>query len=286
MSSAADRRAAFASAYEAMLRRWPVEPEPRDVVTEGALTRVQVWGPPNAPPLVLLHGFKVTSTMWGPQAAALGAIRRVYAPDTLGDYGFSTAERPPRNIAELVRWLEQLADALGLAQFDVGGLSFGAWLSAHFAAEHPERVRRLVLCAPGGLFAPFSMPWVLRGLPMLIWRRRRFVDDYLRWASVPPPNDAIYEGYMSGLVDVMFAGHRAFPRFVLPLPRGLPHQRIVAPTLLLYGDQEKMHAAETGIAQAKTVVPGIECIIVRDASHNLTMSQPAIVNQHILRFLG
>jgi pimeloyl-ACP methyl ester carboxylesterase len=194
----------------------------------------------------------------------------VYALDTLGDYGFSTAKQPPRNIAELVRWLGEVADALGLSQFDIGGQSFGGWLAAHFAAHHPQRVRRLLLCTPGGLFAPFSMAFTLRGLPMLMWKRRRFVDDYLRWASVPPRDDATYEGYMSGLCDVMFTGHRYFPNFVLPLPRGLPTLPIVAPTLLLYGDQEKTHAAEAAVARARASIASIDCVIVRNASHNLT----------------
>jgi pimeloyl-ACP methyl ester carboxylesterase len=223
--------------------------------------------------------------MWGRQAAELAALRRVYAPDTLGDYGFSRAKQKPRNVADLVRWLARLADALELQRFDVGGMSYGGWISAHFAAHHPERVRRLLLFAPGGLFAPFSMAFTLRGLPMLLWRRRDFVADYLRWASVPPHEDAIYEGYMSALVEVMYTGHRAFPRFSLPLPRGLPESPIVAPTLLLYGDQEKMHVPETAVARAKAAIPTIECAIVRDASHNLTMSQAALVNNQIIRFL-
>jgi pimeloyl-ACP methyl ester carboxylesterase len=268
-----------------MLARWPIAPESRDIVTADGSTRVQVWGAPDAPPLVLLHGFKVTSTMWGPQAAELGAVRRVYAPDTLADYGFSIAKQQPSTVADLVRWLAGLADALGLQRFDVGGMSYGGWISAHFAAQYPERARRLLLFAPGGLFAPFSMAFTLRGLPMLFWRRRRFVDDYLRWASVPPSDDATYEGYMSALVDVMHAGHGAFPRFALPLPRGLPQSPIVAPTLLLYGDQERMHVAEMAVAQAKAAIRSIECAIIHDASHNLTMSQAALVNNHIVRFL-
>jgi pimeloyl-ACP methyl ester carboxylesterase len=285
MSRVTDPRAAFQSAYETMLARWPIAPESRDIVTADGSTRVQVWGATDAPPLILLHGFKVTSTIWGPQAAELGAVRRVYAPDTLGDYGFSSAQRQPRNVADLVRWLVGLADALGLQQFDVGGMSYGGWISAHFAAHHPKRINRLLLFAPGGLFAPFSMAFTLRGLPMLLWRRRGFVDDYLRWAAVPPHADARYEGYMNGLIDVMHTGHRVFPRFSLPLPRGFPESPIVAPTLLLYGDQEKIHVPEMAVARAKAAIRTIECVIVREASHNLTMSQAAVVNKHIIRFL-
>ena len=165
--------AGFAGAYEAMLRLWTTTPEPRDVPTgDGTTTRVQVWGKPDAPPLVLLHGFHVTSTMWAPNAADLGRTRRVYAPDTRGDFGFSRAAKVPRSIDELVAWLGALLDALGLGVVDLGGMSYGGWLSAHFAARHPERVRRLVLLAPAASFGGFSLAFVLRGLPMLALRRR------------------------------------------------------------------------------------------------------------------
>ena len=281
------RRAAFQTAYDAVLRSWPVTPESRDVVTPGATTRVQVWGDAAAPPLVLLHGFKVTSTMWGPQAAALGAIRRVYAPDTLGDYGFSRAERPPRSLPALLAWLGQLLDALGLRRVDLGGMSYGGWLSASFAAEHPDRVGKLLLIAPGASFGTFSAAFALRGLPMLLWKRRRFVDSYLRWAGVPPADDAEYDAIMSGLVDVMHAGHRAFGGG-LPLPARLPEaamRRIAAPTLLLYGDQEKMYAPGPAVARARAHIATLEHAILPRASHDLTMSQRALVNQQLVRFL-
>jgi len=38
---------AFSAAYDAMLRRFTMTPEPRDVATRGARTRVQVWGAPD-----------------------------------------------------------------------------------------------------------------------------------------------------------------------------------------------------------------------------------------------
>ena len=201
--------AAFAAAYERMLARFPVRPEARDVETAGARTRVNVWGDAAAPPLVMLHGFKVTSTMWAPNAGALGAVRRVYAPDTLGDYGYSRAEKAPRDVDALVAWLAALLDALGLATVDIGGMSYGGWLAAHFAARHPTRVDKLVMIAPGAAFAGFSAAWYLRGLPMVLFKRRRSVAAYLRWAAVAG-DDAAYNAVMDGLIDVMHAGHRAF----------------------------------------------------------------------------
>jgi len=280
----------FAAAYDAMLRLWTSAPESRDVRTAASeTTRVQVWGKTDAPPLVLLHGFHVTSTMWAPNAADLGAVRRVYAPDTLGDFGFSRPAKVPRTLDELVTWLTALLDALGLAQVDLGGMSYGGWLAATFAARYPERVRRLVLLAPGASFGAFSLPFVLRGIPMIALKRRRFVDSYLRWAAVPAVDDARYEAWMDGLVDVMHAGICRFTGRTLPLPQRLPPdvmRAITAPTLLVYGESEKMYAAERAIAVARAHLPTLETLLVPDASHDLTLRQPRIVDAAIVRFLG
>jgi pimeloyl-ACP methyl ester carboxylesterase len=290
MPDRAATAAAFRAAYDAMLRLWTATPESRDVVTPGARTRVQVWGDPSAPPLVLLHGFQVTSTMWAPNAAAFGAVRRVYAPDTLGDFGFSTATNAaaPRSLDALLAWLEALLDALGLDAVDLGGMSYGGWLSAHFAARHPARVRRLVLLAPGASFGSFSAAFVLRGLPMIALPRRRFVDSYLRWAAVPPAGDARYEAVMSALVDVMHTGIRHFGGLRLPLPKRLPPdvmRAIAAPTLLVYGAQERMYSSARAVEVARRHLPNLEHVILPDASHDLTL-QGTRVNDCVSRFLA
>jgi pimeloyl-ACP methyl ester carboxylesterase len=285
----ATTEASFAAAYDAMLRSWTTAPESRDLPTSAnETTRVQVWGQADAPPLVLLHGFHVTSTMWAPNAADLGRARRVYAPDTLGDFGFSRPARMPRSIDELVAWLVALLDGLGLAAVDLGGMSYGGWLAAHFAARHPTRVRRLVLLAPGASFGAFSLPFILRGLPMIAFKRRSSVDSYLRWAAVSGAGDARYETWMDGLVDVMHAGICNFRGRTLPYPQRLRPEvmrAIVAPTLLVYGESEKMYAARSAIERARAHVPSLETLLLPDASHDLTLRQAERVDDAIVKFL-
>lgn len=281
---------AFATAYQSMLALWTAKPESRDVrLPSGETTRVQVWGRPDAPPLVLLHGFHVTSTMWAPNAADLGAARRVYAPDTLGDFGYSRTAQVPRTLDELVAWIEQLIDALGLQTIDIGGMSYGGWLAASFAARRPARVRRLVLLAPGASFGAFSLAFVFRGLPMILFRKHRYVDAYLRWAAVPAPGDGKYEAWMRGLVDVMHAGICHFRGRTLPLPQRLSPETmraIAAPTLLVYGAQEKMYAAKKAIEVARSDVRSLETLLLPDASHDLTLRQPRAIDEAVVRFLG
>jgi len=47
-----------------------------------------------------------------------------------------------------------LADALGLSTFVLGGVSMGAGVALRFAAEHPDRVRGLILIRPAWLDGP------------------------------------------------------------------------------------------------------------------------------------
>ena len=52
-----------------------------------------------------------------------------------------------------------LFDALGLKAFHLAGASLGGRLAAEFALSHPDRARRLVLVAPGGIAMPaFPQP--------------------------------------------------------------------------------------------------------------------------------
>jgi pimeloyl-ACP methyl ester carboxylesterase len=105
---------------------------------------------------------------------------------------------------------------------------------------------------------------------------------------VPPASDAKYEAWMSGLVDVMFAGIRHFGGLRLPLPKRLPPavmRAIAAPTLLVYGDQEKMYAAPRAVEVARAHLANLETLVIPDASHDLTIGKASTVNDAIVKFL-
>jgi len=61
--------AAFLAAYDAAMKLWPVPYEEMDIPTQCGMTHVVVSGPKDAPPVVLLHGYWATSTMWVPNIA-------------------------------------------------------------------------------------------------------------------------------------------------------------------------------------------------------------------------
>ena len=105
-------------------------------------------------PVILIHGSGPGVTAWANWRLNLPVLServRAIAPDMLG---FGYTERPADGVYNMERWrghLMDLADALGLQEFDIIGNSFGGALALSMAVHHPDRVRRMVLMGAAGL---------------------------------------------------------------------------------------------------------------------------------------
>ncbi|HEV7827177.1 MAG TPA: alpha/beta hydrolase [Mycobacteriales bacterium] len=95
-------------------------------------------------PLVLLHGFPLSSAMWEPQRRALAAVCRVITPDQRG-FGRSPLGDDPPSLEYAADDLAVLLDRLGLDRVVLGGLSMGGYVAMRFSARYPDRVAGLVL---------------------------------------------------------------------------------------------------------------------------------------------
>jgi pimeloyl-ACP methyl ester carboxylesterase len=112
-------------------------------------------GPANGPVVVLVHGLGASAEHWSNLAPYLAQSGfRVYIPDLIGygrseqpaDFSYSVRDEA----AVVVRFM----DALSLKQVELGGWSMGGWIAALVAAEHPDRVSRLMLFDSAGLNVP------------------------------------------------------------------------------------------------------------------------------------
>ncbi len=97
-------------------------------------------------PLVLLHGIGNQSGSWVQQLEALADRFRVIAWDAPG-YGASDALPDEAPVAaDYAAALHALLDALDVRRATLVGSSLGCLMAASYAARHPDRVARLVLC--------------------------------------------------------------------------------------------------------------------------------------------
>jgi pimeloyl-ACP methyl ester carboxylesterase len=117
------------------------------IPTNGITLHTALAGPPDGPPVVLLHGFPEYWRGWLPQIQALaGEGFRVIAPDQRG-YNLSDkpAEMSAYDVSELARDVVGLADALGYERVHLAGHDWGAVVAWVVAAKFPERLHSLTI---------------------------------------------------------------------------------------------------------------------------------------------
>jgi pimeloyl-ACP methyl ester carboxylesterase len=275
--------ALFLAAYEAALNAWPVPHDQIDVPTRFGTTHVVVCGSSTAPPLVLLHGYMATSTMWSPNITAFSKDYRVYALDVMGQPGKSIPADPICNAADFVSWLTATLDALHLDRVSLVGMSFGGWLALNYAIAVPQRVRKLVLLSPGGLL-PMVRQFSVRGMLMVAVPTRLTVNAFFRWLGFT-------ERAYANLLELVYLGLRHF-RMPTETARVMPAvvsdealRTMTVPTLLLIGDREVISDPARALERARRLIPEFEGDLVAGCRHDMCASQPDIVDARVLTFL-
>jgi len=104
----------------------------------------------SGPPLVMLHGTGASLHTWQGWSDVLRRQLRVIRLDLPG-FGLTGPEPSgDYSSAQYVRFLDGVADKLGLGSFHLAGNSLGGLIAWRYAAAHPERVGRLILVDAGG----------------------------------------------------------------------------------------------------------------------------------------
>jgi pimeloyl-ACP methyl ester carboxylesterase len=178
--------------------------------------------------LVLLHGYGETGDMWASMAADLVSHYRVIVPDLRG---LGLSSKPPGGFdkktqaGDLAGVLAALAvDQINLVAHDIGNM-----VAFQFAAQHPERVRRLVLIdAPVPGVGPWDeilknpLLWHFRfGGPdmerLVAGRERIYLDRFWNEFSADPANFSeaarVHYAQLYALPGAMHSGFAQFAAF-------------------------------------------------------------------------
>jgi len=249
-------------------------------------------GPRDAPAILLLHGFGVSLHLWDGWAPLLAQRFRVIRCDLPG-FGLTGAD-PTRDYSDerAVAILVAMLDALGVARAHVIGSSMGGRIAWRLAAEHPDRVERLVLMAPDGFAEdgrydrPAKLSWLFRLLPWLLPERplRRIAaaghgdPATLTEAIFRRTHDLLRApGVRRAMLDRMAGARRSDPAAFLA--------RITAPTLLLWGDKDRMipHAHAEDYARA---IPSAETVVLPGLGHAPMEEAPEASLAPVLAFLS
>lgn len=195
--------------------------------------------------ILFLPGAGGSPQFWKPVAEALPAT---WAKEHFGWPGLGAQPHDPsiRSLDDL----KQLVMAKMDAPVDLVAQSMGGVIAARIALEHPGLVRRLVLCVTSGGVD-------MAGLGAADWR-----SDYRR--SFPKAAAWITDG---------------------ATPSPLPVEKIVAPTLLIWGDKDTVSPVAVGHHLAARL-PQARLEIVPGGDHDVASTHADLVARLIARHLS
>jgi len=119
-------------------------------IGDGLKVHLRDEGPRDAPAIMLLHGSNADLHTWEPWVEALKARYRVIRFDQVGHGLTGPDTKEGYATASFVADIGEVADKLGLATFILGGNSMGGKHALAYAIAHPERLTGLVLVDGSG----------------------------------------------------------------------------------------------------------------------------------------
>lgn len=225
-------------------------------LASGAAVHVRdTGGAEGMPAMVLLHGSNASLHTWEPLVARLRDDWRIVRIDLPG-HGLTGATPAGRyDSSEYVATVDEVATALGLQRFVLGGNSMGGGVSWLYAVAHPERVQALLLLNAGGMPPragaappPSNIGFRIMRSPIGRWLGTQIAPRFLIEQSLEQSvsnqaivTDAAVDRYWELL---RFPGNREAT--MIRFARGREPSRaeearaITAPTLVLFGAEDRI----------------------------------------------
>ena len=266
---------------------------------EVALARertVQVAEAGSGPAVLYLHGIADihgASFSFLPFHAALAERLALVAPAHPGCAG-SSEDESLETIDDLVFHYLELFDALGLGTLSLAGSCIGGWIAAEIAVRHPERIERLALIGPTGLFVPgapiadvFWETHPADGVSLAALRALLFGDGEAETAREMFPD-------MRGEIDQEVLRYKLF-RFASRIGFNPPYlhsrrladrlARYRAPALIVQGADDRLVPARHGQVYARGFGDA-RLEVVAGAGHSAFAERPDAVAALVADFLA
>ncbi len=240
-------------------------------------------GDPNAPVLVLVHGFSASLHTWEPWVARLSDQYRVISVDLPG-HGLTRAP------AGYEASIEAFRDALhaftvqhGLSRFAIAGNSMGGNVAWEYALAHPEQVEALILVDSSGW--PETREGLAEDPPVFKLLRNPVLGPIMRDLD---STALTRQGLQAAFFDPALATDEMVRRYV-DLSRAPGHRAILlqmtlgfrsrnyatperlvplsaVPTLIFTGDADRLVAPEHA-QQFHDAIQGSQLVVFENTGH-------------------
>jgi pimeloyl-ACP methyl ester carboxylesterase len=240
-------------------------------------------GRPDLPPLILLHGIGANSMYWRYQLAGLCAQFHVIAWNAPGYMLSDNLRTETPSGPEYAKAFDDFLTALGIADFDLVGNSFGTRVAQSFAYHYPNRIRRAVFTGTS-----VARPSTLTERAQALEARAAMIErgsygfgervTALLGSAASPRTIALVQHTLRA---TNAAGYMQAARFAAgddkpPLGAGL-----TMPLLLIQGDQDRVTPAAENAELLVRAVPAARLVMLAGCGHLPEAEAPTRVNDLI-----
>ncbi|MCW5829360.1 MAG: alpha/beta fold hydrolase [Deltaproteobacteria bacterium] len=241
-------------------------------------------------PVLMIMGLGATRHWWYKQVEALS---RDFQVTVFDNRGVGETERPKAawTLGDMALDTAALMDHLGIDSAHIVGASMGGMISQHFALEHPERVRKLVLACttPAIGFKPPDPAASSLLTPRPGIGREQAARDSLKIMFVP---EFIEQGgeEISRVMDIslkwMAPARSLMNQIAAVMQHDTRHRLkdVFHPTMVITGAADILIPPEHSDLLAE-LIPGARLVKIPNAGHGFFIEAAPEANQHLLEFL-
>lgn len=262
-----------------------------ECVRDGFTMFYEEAGDPEAPPVVLLHGFTADSRTWLPVAGILSEDYRVIAPDLRGHGATSAPEDlDSYTIETFADDVKALLDHLGVDVCAMAGCSFGGMVALQFATTWPEMVAALVLSDTSAAFEHPDYDEAYGRREALIATQTDIVDRFGtaelgKRAARDVQDEFLARGIRKRFARLSRDGYLGAAKVrrertnLLPVLAG----RLSMPVMVAIGDEDPVRSASEVMLRE---LPGARALTFRDTGHGVPARRPEAYAREVLGFFA
>lgn len=270
----------------------------RQVEIEGTPVNYVDIGSGDREPIVFVHGLGGQWQNWLENVPRAASERRVIALDLPG-FGLSPMPVHEITIARYGRYVEALADKLGLGKVDLVGNSRGGYISAEVAIQFPQRVDQLLLVSAAGITSADLAHSPVMTLGRIATAMASYgAAQHRQLASRPKSRhmalslvarhpsllkaDLAYEGFFKGAGKPGFADAlRACLEY--DFRDRLPDIR--QPTLIVWGEKDSIIPVKDA-HEFERLIPDSRKVVMKDTGHIAMAERPGTFNDLMMEVLA
>lgn len=272
-------------------------------------SRVAYYEEGSGAPILFLHGCPFSSFVWRKVIPLLSGNFRCLAPDLLGLGDTQTPENGDWSLRSQEKMILGFLDSLGLGPCHIVGHDHGGALAQLVAAEHPNRVDRLILANAEAYdnwpsseerpFAKLTLVPLLGDLALWLWSRRGCLRWTLARAHAVYDPQVLTPELLDGYIRANLSDRKRrqkLARFItmqfepsnnrvtldlLPRLRQFNH-----PTLLIWAQEDPHFGPQWG-QRLYQDIPGAKRLeLLRDTGHLLMEERPDQLATLVRKFLN